>query len=328
MNQVVVSTDAATSNGSGNCIFASSTADFVRTSGPSLAAAGNYGTLTTDGTGAYEGWFITEPTGNRRFIPGKYVFMRITLNDGAGGTTAALLLTTADSVRVVKLDPAASDSTGTGLRGTSSSNPKNFIFVYGDTAGTGRPISGSFIESDGTDNSTTNNYAAFYNNNVNGINGAYGMVLPNMLPSGIRRIEQRSLINGTLVASVTDTDGVWPSGANTVNPSGGTAEIVFTGTDTGIRGTGTIPKEFSLLQNYPNPFNPTTNIRYSITKLRFVKLVVFDAVGREVEILVNEKQSPGTYETTFDATKYPSGVYFCKLISEGFSDSKRMILLK
>jgi hypothetical protein len=329
MNQVVVSTDAATSNGSGNCIFASSTADFVRTSGPSLAAAGNYGTLTTDGTGAYEGWFITEPTGNRRFIPGKYVFMRITLNDGAGGTTAALLLTTADSVRVVKLDPAASDSTGTGLRGTSSSNPKNFIFVYGDTAGTGRPISGSFIESDGTDNSTTNNYTAFYNNNVNGMNGAYGMVLPNMLPNGIRRIEQRSLINGTLVTSVTDTDGVWPSGAHTVNPSGGTTEIVFTGTDTGIRGTSTIPKEFSLLQNYPNPFNPQTTISYSLPQTSTVTLKVYDLMGREIATLIqNERKAPGNYEISFNALNLSSGVYFYKLQTQSYVQTKRMILLK
>ena len=329
MNQVVVSTDAATSNGSGNCIFASSTVDFVRTSGPSLAAAGNYGTLTTDGTGAYEGWFITEPTGNRRFIPGKYVFMRITLNDGAGGTTAALLLTTADSVRVVKLDPAASDSTGTGLRGTSSSNPKNFIFVYGDTAGTGRPISGSFIESDGTDNSTTNNYVAFYNNNVNGMNGAYGMVLPNMLPNGIRRIEQRSLINGTLVTSATDTDGVWPSGAHTVNPSGGTTEIVFTGTDTGIRGTSTIPKEFSLLQNYPNPFNPQTTISYSLPQTSTVTLKVYDLMGREIVTLIqNERKAPGNYEISFNALNLSSGVYFYKLQTQSYVQTKRMILLK
>ena len=157
--------------------------------------------------------------------------MRMTLNDGAGGTTAALLLTTADSVRVVKLDPAASDSTGTGLRCTSAANPKDFVFAYDDTAGTGRPVSGSFVESDGTDNSTANNYAAFYSNSVNGISGAFGMVLPNMLSNGIRRIEQRSLANGAVVVAATDADGIWPSGANTVNPSGGTTEIILTGKD-------------------------------------------------------------------------------------------------
>ena len=230
-NQVVVSSDALSQSGAGNCIFVSATGNFVRTSSPGLTTAGTYGTFTTDGTGAYEGWFITEPTGNKRFVPGKYVFVRMTLNDGAGGTTAALLLTTTDSVRVATLDPAASDSTGTGLRCTTAASPKDFIFVYGDTAGTGRPLSGSFIESDGTNNSTTNNYAAFYSNSVDGVNGAFGLVLPNMLSNGIRRIEQRSLANGTVVASATDADGVWPSGANTVNPTGGATEIVLAGTD-------------------------------------------------------------------------------------------------
>ncbi len=108
-NQIVVSSDADTTNGAGNCIFTSVTGDFVRTKSPGLKIAGTYGSFTTDGTGAYEGWFITEPTGNKRFVPGDYIFMRITLNDGSGGTTTTTLLTTADSVRVVKLDPAFSD---------------------------------------------------------------------------------------------------------------------------------------------------------------------------------------------------------------------------
>ncbi|MGD0038243.1 MAG: T9SS type A sorting domain-containing protein [Bacteroidota bacterium] len=331
-NQIVVSTDVSTANGAGNCIFTSATGGFVRTSGPSLATAGNYGTFTTDGTGTYEGWFITEPTGNKRFIPGNYVFMRITLNDGAGGTSAALLLTTADSVRVVKLGTAVSDSTGTGLRCTSSASPKNFVFAYADTAGTGRPISGSFIESDGTDNSTTTSYAAFYSNSVNGVNGSFGIVLPNMLSNGIRRIEQRSLADGTLVASATDIDGIWPSGANTINPSGGTTEIILNGTDiheTGVQGRCTTPGEFALMQNYPNPFNPSTEITYTLKSGGIVSLSVYDLLGREVAVLVNnEKKIAGEYEVSFNAVNFPSGVYFYKLQTESYTATKRMVLIK
>ena len=231
INQIVLSTDAATSNGSGNCIFAAMSGDFVLSTGPKLSTAGNYGSFTADGTGSYEGWFITEPTGNARFVPGKYIFMRIILNDGAGGTTAAARLTTADSVRVVKLDPAASDSTGTGLRCTSSAAPKDFVFTYSDTGGTGRPVSGSFIESDGTSNTTANSYAPFYGLRVDVVNGGFGMILPNALSTGIQRIEQRSLAADTVVAYAVDNDGIWPSGAGTVNPSGGTSEIVLAGTD-------------------------------------------------------------------------------------------------
>jgi hypothetical protein len=328
-NQVVISSDTITTNGAGNCIFVSGTGDFVRTSSPGLATTGNYGTFATDGTGAYEGWFITEPTGNKRFVPGKYVFVRMTLNNGAEGTSAALLLTTTDSVRVVKLDPAASDSTGTGLRCTSAANPKDFVFAYDDTAGTDRPVSGSFVESDGTDNSTANNYAAFYSNNVNGKSGAFGMVLPNMLSNGVRRIEQRSLAKGTIVAIARDADGVWPSGANTVNPSGGTTEIVLDVHSTGVQGMGTIPEEFALLQNYPNPFNPSTKITYTLKSSSIVRLSVYDLLGREAAVLVNdERKAAGKYEVTFNSTNVSSGIYFYRLQTDNFVKTNKMVVIK
>ena len=88
------------------------------------------------------------------------------------------------------------------------------------------------------------------------------------------------------------------------------------------------PSTFSISQNYPNPFNPTTNIRYEIPKNSIVKLVVFDALGREIITLVNEQLNPGTYESTFNASQYPSGVYFYRLITDGFSETKKMVLLK
>jgi len=89
-----------------------------------------------------------------------------------------------------------------------------------------------------------------------------------------------------------------------------------------------LPGKFLLRQNYPNPFNPTTSIKYDLPKNSFVKLVVFDALGREVETLVNENQNAGIYEATFYASLFPSGVYFYKLTTDGFNDTKRMILLK
>ncbi|TRZ66348.1 T9SS C-terminal target domain-containing protein [bacterium] len=89
-----------------------------------------------------------------------------------------------------------------------------------------------------------------------------------------------------------------------------------------------IPGSYSLRQNYPNPFNPTTKIQYSIPHSGMVKIVVFDALGREVETLVNENQTAGTYEATFNASKYSSGVYFYKITTAGFTDTKRMIMIK
>ena len=89
-----------------------------------------------------------------------------------------------------------------------------------------------------------------------------------------------------------------------------------------------IPPSYSLLQNYPNPFNPSTNIRYEIPKNSLVKIVVSDELGREIETLVNERQNAGTYEVTLNAMQYSSGVYFYRLTTEGYNETKKMILLK
>jgi|WetSurMetagenome_2_1015567.scaffolds.fasta_scaffold37114_2 photosystem II stability/assembly factor-like uncharacterized protein len=89
-----------------------------------------------------------------------------------------------------------------------------------------------------------------------------------------------------------------------------------------------IPAQFSLLQNYPNPFNPTTNIKYQITNNSIVLLKIYDALGREIETLVNEEQSAGTYEIMFNASQYPSGVYFYKLEAGSYSETKKMLILK
>lgn len=88
------------------------------------------------------------------------------------------------------------------------------------------------------------------------------------------------------------------------------------------------PKRYELSQNYPNPFNPSTNIKYQITNSNLVTLKIFDILGKEVATLVNEKQSPGTYEATWNASNYPSGVYFYKIQADDFSETRKMILLK
>jgi photosystem II stability/assembly factor-like uncharacterized protein len=94
-----------------------------------------------------------------------------------------------------------------------------------------------------------------------------------------------------------------------------------------------VPKEFSISQNYPNPFNPTTNIRFSIPQVgngrdRSVQIILYDVLGNVVETLVNDKISPGTYEVTFNASNYSSGIYYYKLIAGGFTDAKKMVLIK
>jgi hypothetical protein len=331
-NQIVNFSDADTSNGAGNCIFATTTGDFVRTTNPGLKKAGAYSLFITDGSGNYEGWFIIEPTGSARFLPGKHVFMRIILNDGGIGTSPAIRLTTADSVRVIKLDPNLTDSTGTGLRCTSAANPKDFVFLYDNSAGTGRPISGSLIENDGTDNSISNNYAAFYANQVNSIDGSFGVVLPNILPNGVRRVERRSLATGAVVVFATDDDGIWPSGVNTISPSGGTTELVLAGTDvqwaSTVQSLSMNPQEFILFQNYPNPFNPSTTIKYQLHHKGPVNVQVYDALGRKVTTLVNETKEAGNYSLDFSATSLSSGIYFYKLTAGTFMQTKQMMFVR
>jgi hypothetical protein len=89
-----------------------------------------------------------------------------------------------------------------------------------------------------------------------------------------------------------------------------------------------VPSEYKLYQNYPNPFNPRTRIQYSVVSSKNVSLIVYDILGKEVETLVNEKQSPGVYEVTFNAGNLSSGIYFYTLISGDFKATKRFVLIK
>jgi len=89
---------------------------------------------------------------------------------------------------------------------------------------------------------------------------------------------------------------------------------------------------FELMQNYPNPFNPSTNIEFRIVDFGFVSLKVYDVLGNEVAILVNEEKPAGRYEVEFNpasSIKYPaSGVYFYRLQSGGYIETKKMLLIK
>jgi hypothetical protein len=92
--------------------------------------------------------------------------------------------------------------------------------------------------------------------------------------------------------------------------------------------TGELPTTFSLNQNYPNPFNPTTAISYQLPAVTFVMLQVFDVLGREVAVLVNEVRPAGKYIVRWDASGLPSGVYVCRLRAGNFVSAKKMILMK
>jgi hypothetical protein len=89
-----------------------------------------------------------------------------------------------------------------------------------------------------------------------------------------------------------------------------------------------IPVNYHLSQNYPNPFNPVTKIRFSVPKQSLVKLSVYDILGKEINVLTNNFLQAGTYETDFNASALASGVYFYKLITKDYTETKKMVLIK
>jgi photosystem II stability/assembly factor-like uncharacterized protein len=93
-------------------------------------------------------------------------------------------------------------------------------------------------------------------------------------------------------------------------------------------GGGERPQEFALFQNYPNPFNPNSDIRYQISEFRTVKLAVYDLLGHEVAVLVNENKAPGTYQVRFDGAGLPSGVYFYRMTAGSYSATKKLLLVR
>ena len=97
---------------------------------------------------------------------------------------------------------------------------------------------------------------------------------------------------------------------------------------TGINSTKELPKQFGLFQAYPNPFNPTVTIRYDIPKTSCVKISVFDVLGKEVKVLVDEEKSPGQYNIVFNAQGFASGIYFYIIQAGEYAQNKKMILLK
>jgi hypothetical protein len=89
-----------------------------------------------------------------------------------------------------------------------------------------------------------------------------------------------------------------------------------------------IPSNYSISQNYPNPFNPSTTIKYSVPKVSFVTIKIYDVLGSEVATLLNEEKPVGTYELSWSAANLSSGVYFYQLKAGSFVETKKMILLR
>ncbi|MBP9191689.1 MAG: T9SS type A sorting domain-containing protein, partial [Ignavibacteria bacterium] len=89
-----------------------------------------------------------------------------------------------------------------------------------------------------------------------------------------------------------------------------------------------IPKEYSLKQNYPNPFNPNTNIQYDLPTDNFVTIKIYNVLGKEIATLINENKTAGRYIVSFNASKYPSGIYYYKIKAGSYEAIRKMMLIK
>jgi hypothetical protein len=112
------------------------------------------------------------------------------------------------------------------------------------------------------------------------------------------------------------------------NNNMGWAPAIGYGSIVGVETEITVPENYVLYQSYPNPFNPATTIKYSIPKSSIVSLRVYDILGREVEVLLDEHKQAGSYSVQFNASRFASGVYFYRLQAGSFIETKKMILMK
>jgi hypothetical protein len=172
----------------------------------------------------------------------------------------------------------------------------------------------------------------------------------NGLPSGTVSATGTVSASGSVTFSVTGACGggtITFTGVATTNQSGGavmigSADQPAGGTcagssstwkatrtiTTGVVVESEIPATLALLQSYPNPFNPTATIEYHVPVSGFVKLSVYNILGREITLLVNENKSVGNHRVTFDASGLSGGVYFYRMQAGQFQETRKLVLLK
>lgn len=181
-------------------------------------------TFYSDRTGVYEGWFGFIYTSNSKFTAGKHVYIGITARGGTGPTTHRMYCS--DSIRVLGFSSTRNtgDSFCTGVWGKSMAKAKSFVALHDDVAGIDRPLSLTYVESEGVD--TFGVAVRFYLDSVNRKTGRWGAIMPNTNSNGVRRIVNHDFKTGLELYANTDADGVWgPKAKNTVNPKGGTTAL-------------------------------------------------------------------------------------------------------
>ena len=129
--------------------------------------------------------------------------------------------------------------------------------------------------------------------------------------------------------SVTDTISITTDTFSVIATDGHLETVAInSGISLSIDGRSFAPSALHLDQNYPNPFNSTTVIGFDLPKSDDVSLIIYDLLGEEIAVLVNKEQKPGNYSVQFDASEISSGIYYYKLLTNNYSQTKKMIVLK
>ncbi len=323
-----------TNSGAGNPIFINGS-NYRYSTSTNLGNPSGCDSITTDASGSYTGWFGIVNTGNARFTAGNYVIPTITL-DSAGNGSAKYRFALNDSIKVLGFSDSANSNSCTGFYGISLASPKNIVSVYDNVNNSGRPLTMVYVENEGLDTNVISSLAVFYKDSVDSRNGRWGTMIPNILSTGVRRVNVHRISDGSIANFNTDDDGIWPSGTSTINPSGGlVSPIRLSSQDIilSVKFDNTIPEKFSLNQNYPNPFNPSTNIDFEIPVSGVLKLKIMNILGEEAAVILNGYFHAGLYSVKFNAGNLMSGVYFYSLELNGeggkfFKETKKLILIK
>ncbi len=212
--------------GAGNAMYVDTTIGNLRYySGTShwTAGAGPNGddTMKTDFMGAYEGWFGLVGTGSASYwSPGNKIYMAVI---AVGLTTNdTVRMYCQDSMEVITFNRSSTSYTGTAIWGQSLAKAKNFVAIFDNTIGSGRPEFLSPIEGWSVTGSSLSSLVSFYSSNAHKKPSYWASIVPNGLANGIRRVDYLSAGTGMTVYANTDKDGVWgPSAKNTVNLTGG-----------------------------------------------------------------------------------------------------------
>jgi hypothetical protein len=248
-----------TSNGAGNPYMVNMLSGTVRrTSMATLNNSSGHDSIIATNAGTYAGWFGVEPTGNGRFTPGTTLYVKLIMNNGAGGTSVAnRVLVSTDPVVVINYGstPAAALE-GSAIYDSLNAVPQNFICLYDNVTATGRPLSIAIVEDDNMGLNPVTSIVPFYRNMVDTLPMHWGTIVPNSLTNGVRALEERSFASGSAIDTVMDADGIWCSGLNTVNMSNGNTGAHLNSTYI-LTSSASIPD--TVWVNMSANFNATTN---------------------------------------------------------------------